>query len=141
MVIDENYLRSVFKIHKDVGDARLTPYIALAARRLKAWIGESNYNAQDEDLQTILKLAEGNLAMAFLIRNLNTAIRPNGLVLTEQTEGNVTLTYLNPAQTTQTEQAYFEQAESIVRDLMQTSDLPSAPGFIEADLSCGEFYQ
>lgn len=115
-LVDEAYMRSTFKIHKDVGAGRITPYIAIASRRLKKWVGETSY--ADSSLAEILKLAEGTLVMHFLIRNLNTAIRPNGLVATESVEGNVTLRYLNPSETTQTETAYLEQAEELIRDII-----------------------
>lgn len=131
-LIDENYLKDTFNIHKDVKSGRMTPAIARAARRLEAWVGSTTYASTE--VVTILKLAEGTLAMAFLIRNLNTGIRSNGLVLTEQVEGNVTITYQNPAQTAQTEQAYFEDAQNIVRDLIEASDLPPAPEFVETDI-------
>lgn len=133
-LIDENYLKDTFNIHKDVKSPRLTPYIARAARRLKKWVGVATYETTDQEIKSDLKLAEGTLAMAFLIRNLNTAIRSQGLVLTEEVENNVRLTYQNPTQTAQTEAAYFQDAENIVRDLMETSDLPAAPEFIETDI-------
>lgn len=130
-LIDETYLRTTYKIHKDVVSGRITPYIAIASRKLKSWIGTDNYAANDADLQTILKLAEGNLAMSFLTLNLNTNVRPQGLVKTEKVEGEVTLQYLSPNETAQVSQQYFEQAEILVRDLFQLSDLPSAPEIVE----------
>jgi hypothetical protein len=129
-LIDENYLRTTFKIHKDVGSGRITPYIVIASRKLKNWIGTANYATNDADLILILKLAEGSLAMSFLTLNLNTNVRPQGLVKVEKVEGDVTLQYLSPNETMQTSQQFFEQAESLVRDLFQLSDLPSAPEIV-----------
>lgn len=126
-LIDETYLRTTFKIHKDVVSGRITPYIAIASRTLKRWIGTDNYATTDTDLQLVLKLAEGNLAMSFLTWNLNTNVRPQGLVKVEKVEGEVTLQYLSPNETAQTSQAFFQQAESLVRDIFQLSDLPPVP--------------
>lgn len=142
-LIDENYLKATFNIHKDVASSRITPAIARAARSLRQWVGDTTYETDDSEIRPILKLAEATLTMSFLIRNLNTAIRSQGLVLTEQVDGNATLTYMNPTQTKQTEQSYFEDAEAIVRDLIEASDIPPAPEFVETDidyLNDPEFY-
>ena len=115
-LIDETYMRQTFKIHKDVGMTRVTPYIAVADRRLKKWVGQENY--ANSELTEILKLAEGLLTMHYLILNLNTNIRPQGLIKTESAEGNVTLQYLSPTETAQSAQAYLDQADEIIRDLI-----------------------
>lgn len=133
-LIDEDYLRDGFNIHKDVATTRIDSYIALASRRLKSWVGENTYATEEVNLQEILKLAEGTLTLAFMIRNLNTSIRPNGLVLTEQVEGNVTVSYMNPNQTQQTQESYFNDAQDIVRDLIEASDLPPAPELTQFDI-------
>jgi len=115
-LVTEAYMRATFNIHPDVKPTRITPYIAVASRRLKKWVGDAFY--ADSTLAEILQLAEATLVMHFLIRNLNTNIRPKGLVATESAEGNVTLRYFNPSETTQTELSYLEQAEELIRDLI-----------------------
>ena len=117
-LIDEPYLRKTFQIHKDVIADRITPYIFAASRRLQKWVGSELYTTDNEDLKELLKLAEGTLVMHLLIRNLNTNIRPKGLVATETVEGNVTVRYLNTVETTDAEVGFLNQAEEIVRDFL-----------------------
>ncbi|MBS1793356.1 MAG: hypothetical protein JSS81_05850 [Acidobacteria bacterium] len=133
-LIDETYMRTTFKIHKDVVSGRLLPYIAVASRKLQSWVGAANY--ADSGLAEILKLAEGSLAMSFLTLNLNTNVRPQGLIKVEKVEGEVTIQYLSPAETAQTSAQWFEQAEALVRDLLQLSDLPAPPQTVEETLDC-----
>lgn len=121
-LIDETYLRATFNIHKDVAPARITPYIKIGSRRLIKWVGAANY--ANADLIEELKLAEATLVMHFLIRNLNTNIRPKGVVATETVEGNVTVRYLNPVETTAAETDFLAQAEEIVRDFILNPDIP-----------------
>lgn len=118
-LIDETYLRDAFQIHKDVPSPRLAPYVAAASRRLKAWVGSTVYQTIDADTKAILKLAEATLAMHFLIRNLNTSIRGKGLVASESVEGNVTIRYLNPAETEQLASGYLADAEELVREWIE----------------------
>lgn len=122
-LIDEDYLRETFNIHKDVADSRITPYIAVASRRLQKWVGAANY--ADNALEDELKIAEGTLTMHFLVRNLNTNIRTKGLVGSETVEGNVTVRYLNPAETLQAEGDFLRQAEELINEFIEASDLPA----------------
>ncbi len=115
-LINEQYMRDTFQMHEKVVSGRITPYIAVASRRLKKWVGEEAY--QNADLFEILKLAEATLVMHFMQLNLNTNIRLKGLVKTEQVEGNVTVQYFSPNETAQYAQQYLDQAEEIVRDLI-----------------------
>ena len=131
-LIDEEYLRATFNIHKDVGVGRITPYIAAASRRLLKWVGATNY--ADSELADELKLAEGNLAMHLLHLNLNTNIRTKGLVASETVEGNVTVRYFNPTETAQFAEMYLAQAEEIVREFSQLRDVPPSPEFIENEI-------
>lgn len=123
-LINENYLRETFNIHKDVAPARITPYIKAASRRLLKWVGAGIYQTTDQDLQDLLKLAEGTLAMHYLIRNLNTNIRPKGIVATESVEGNVTIRYFNPVETSSFEADFLNQAEELIRDFILDADIP-----------------
>lgn len=133
-LINEEYMRKTFNIHKDVVNERITPYITVALRRLKIWVGGTTFATTDEDLKEILEIAAGTLAMHFMVRNLNTAIRPKGLVATETVEGNVTVRYLNPMETTQTEISYFAQAEELVRGLLETDVQEDGFDFVADDL-------
>ncbi len=76
--------------------------------------------------------------MHFIVRNLNTAIRPNGLVATESVEGNVTLRYFNPTETAQTESAYLEQAEELIRDLITTANDAGIEIIADELATCGD---
>lgn len=132
--IDETYLRNTFKIHPDVKSARISPYISAASRRLQRMIHPLVYSSTDPDVEEIVKLTEATLAMHFMTLNLNTSIRPNGLIKTEAVENNVTLNYLSPTETAQTASAYFEQAEELIREFLG-SDIPAAPEFVETDIN------
>lgn len=124
ILINEDYMKQTFNIHKDVTDNRISPYIKVASRRLQNWVGATIYETTDEDLKDVLKLAEGTLAMHYMIGNLNTNIRPKGLVATESVEGNITVRYLNPGETLQSEADFLARAEEIVRDLILNPDIP-----------------
>ncbi len=127
-LIDATYMRETFKIHKDVGDKRIDPYIAVALIRLEKWVGADNY--ADANLAVPMKIAAGTLTMHYLIPNLNTNIRTKGLVATETVEGNVTVRYLNPIETGQAETAYLERARELVDAFILASDLPPAPEIV-----------
>lgn len=132
--IDETYMRNTFKIHPDVRAARINPYIAAASRRLQRMIDNSVYSSSDPDIAEIVKLAEGTLAMHYLTLNLNTSIRPEGLVKTEQVENNVTLAYLTPTEQDQQSRQYFEQAEELIREFLSPVE-GVAPEFVEFEES------
>lgn len=114
-LIDEPFIRANFNVHEDVLASRINVYLKPAARRLKKWVGETVY--ADADFADELKLAEANLVMHFLIVNLNTAIRPEGLVKSEQTEGATTVNYLSAAEVQTYTQFYLAQAEEIVCEI------------------------
>lgn len=133
--IDETYLRNTFRIQTDTKAARILPYISAASRRLQQMISNAVYASTDPDIAEIVKLAEGTLAMHYMTLNLNTSIRPDGLVKTEQVEGNVTLTYLSPNETNQTAQMYFDQAEELIREFLSPS-VGVAPEFVEFETDC-----
>ncbi len=130
-LIDEGYVRATFNIHKDVETTRITPYITVAGRRLVKWVGATVHASANSEIQEVLKLAEATLTMHFLIRNLNTNMRPKGLVATEIVEGNVTMRYLNPTEVSQSETDYLNQAEELVRDLILDSSVPPAPEIVK----------
>ena len=94
--------------------------LGVASRRVKSWVGESVFDAavaaEDEDeIKLDLQVGVAYLAMHFLIANFNTVARPGGIVLSEKVEGDAVLTYLNPNQTRQRSQEFFELAEEICR--------------------------
>lgn len=117
-LIDETYMRTTFNIHKDVASNRITPYINAASRRLKKWVGTARYTGSDADTLNLLKLVEATLVMHFLELNLNTNIRPKGLVATETVEGNVTVRYFNPVETAQFSEQYLDQADELIREFL-----------------------
>lgn len=134
-LIDEQYMRDTFNIHKDVLSTRITPYLASASRRLKKWVGADVYLTNDADLQSELKLAEGLIVMHLMLLNLNTHIRAKGLVATETVEGNVTTRYFNPTETSQSAREYLDQAAEIVGDFSLLTDIPPAPEFTEYEIT------
>ena len=75
------------------------------------------YGATDQDVKADLEFAEANLAMHFLVANLNSAIRAGGMVKSEKVEGNSVLTYLSPNDTAARAQEFFDLAEEICRPL------------------------
>jgi len=130
-LIDIEYMRGAFRIHTDVADERITPYLAPAARRLKKWVGADTYATADEDDAAVLKTAEGLVAMHYMVLNLNTSIRPEGLVRTERDEGSlnggVTITFLSPTETGLYGQMYLDQAQEILGELNLLDGTPGAP--------------
>lgn len=137
-LIDAQYVRNTFNVHKDVLDARILPYIAVAERRLKIWVGDENF--ADAELAEILKLAEATLVMHLLVRNLNTAIRAKGIVLQERVEGDVTLQYQTPAQTEATMYGFLADAEELLGDLIVNSNLSNGFEIVtdESGAVCGD---
>lgn len=115
-LVTEEYMRSTFNIHKDVGSDRIAPYIIAASRRLQKMVGSQLYGTQEQEIKDLLKLVEATLVMHYLELNLNTNIRAKGLVATETVEGNVTTRYFNPTETAQFTQQYLDQADELVRE-------------------------
>src|SRR5690349_16062901 len=93
-LITATTLRDYFEISRDVKDARLTPGIAAASRRLRVWVGEDVYADAladppgDADRAEDLKSAEAWLAMYFSLLGMNTKITPGGVVKRSKVEGN-----------------------------------------------------
>lgn len=132
-LIDAAKLREEYEIHKDIKDARLTPCIGAASRRLAGWVGETVYadalTQQTEDAlrKADLETAEGALAMHFALPRINTNISPKGGVLkTVKVEGNTVNSYLTPAEVKQLSQLYLDQAEEIARPYMLSDGTPEA---------------
>jgi len=129
-------LRDYYDISKDIKDARLTPHVGAASRRLRKWVGEAVYTDALSDSPTDalrkadLENAEAALAMHFALPGLNNPVTPGG-VLTTRREGGaagapVILSYLKPADVRLLSQTYLEQAEEIARPYMLTDGTPDA---------------
>lgn len=127
-LINEDYMRETFPIHKDVKDKRVTPFLAVASRRLQKWVGVINY--ADLNLKSELQLAEGSLTMHFLMLSLNTPIRSDGVVKSERVEGDVTIQYASPSETQNFAQMYLDQADEIVREILGNGDPQPGIGVI-----------
>jgi hypothetical protein len=129
---EPNSLREYFEISKDIKDARLTPGIAAASRRLRAWVGDEAYADAllevpvDADRAADLTSAEAWLAMYFALLGMNTKITPGGVVKTSKVEGNTTHQYLTPGEMRELACLYFDQAHEIARRYMLTDETPDA---------------
>lgn len=133
-LISEADLRTWFEISKSIEPIRFNMPIGAASRRLRSWVGDAVYTATDNTERVEdLKFAEAHLAMHFVLLNLNTVLRPGGVVEEERVEGDTTIRYLTPAKTKELSAAYLEQAEEITRPYMTSDGTPDAPFEIAED--------
>lgn len=127
-LISEADLRTWFEISKSIESIRFNMPIGAASRRLRSWVGDAVYSATDDsDRVEDLRFAEAHLAMHFVLLNLNTVLRPSGVVEEERVEGDTTIRYLTPAKIKELKTAYLEQAEEIARQYMTSDGTPDAP--------------
>jgi hypothetical protein len=135
-LLDATKLRDYYDISKDIKDARLTPHVGAASRRLKGWVGAGAYadalaqQPQDALRAEDLKNAEAALAMHFALPGINTKITPGGVVTSVKETGSVSApvvtTYLRPDQVRELAAIYLDQAEEIARPYMLADGTPEA---------------
>jgi hypothetical protein len=106
----------------DIPDTRLNFCLSDAARTLKSWIGDTNYEAVDS-LETV-KSAEAKLAIYHLLLNSGVRIRRHGLVKQESDQGGniggAQHEYFETKEILQLRQEYFEEAGRTAESLKTT---------------------
>lgn len=144
-LIDVTQLRERFDIDSDIKDPRLEPHIGSASRRLRSWVGSTQYAAAvavlanettDADLVSDLKNAEAHLAMHFAIVGLNSPLSGKGVVATAMAdEGRETRKYLSPRETAELAGHYLELAREMASPYLSEStdaDIEIVP-FVDED--------
>src|SRR5881392_2698243 len=95
-LITADELRERFDIDGNILDPRLNPHIATASRRLRSWVGETDYEAvlalalipaTEEGADTtgkvdVLKNAEAHLTMHYATLGLNATLSAKGMYVT-----------------------------------------------------------
>lgn len=129
-LLDTTELRERFDIHRDIGVPRLDMTLRSGARRLREWVGAALYaevvaqrladtstltEAQQDRLNDF-KDCEAHLAMHFLVLNVQTQVRKQGLVAEEKLAEGGTIIRLHNAEAMETYvENYLQQAEEIIR--------------------------
>lgn len=131
-----------YQFSKDIVAARITPAIEVASERLREWVGDAAYDdalnlpslsalsaseqrfiaRRRKNLATI----EGDLAMSFLIVNLNTVVTPQGVVTEAREEGQTVVRYLSPSQVREQAAIWFDQAVMMVSRYLANGAVPAA---------------
>jgi len=138
-LINAQMLRELFAIDDQIANARFDRALDAASTRLRSWVGGDAYDdagtlpADDEARADDLALAEAHLAMGYAILGINTSMRPTGIVSSERVEGQVTISYLKPADLAALQQQYFETAEQIARPYLLSDGTPGPPEIVAAD--------
>ena len=118
-LIDVDDLREIFDITERIKDGRFTRALTAAGRRMREWVGDEVYedallaDPEDDTRKEALQYAEAHLVMHFAVLGINTALRPVGIVKTENVEGNKVLQYHSPKEVAELQALYLGLAEQI----------------------------
>jgi len=132
-LISAEELRERFDIDSNIEDPRLKPHIGSASRRLRKWVGATNYAAavdeakidaeSDDEMLNELRNAEANLAFHFAIYGLNAPLSGKGVLATAtSTEGKEVRRYLSPDETAKLSGQFLELAREIAEPYMTAAD-------------------
>ncbi|MBK8810708.1 MAG: hypothetical protein IPN69_08245 [Acidobacteria bacterium] len=120
-----------FDIATDIEPNRIAPAIGSASRRLRKWVGDTNYAnggleaAEYEDLQADLKNAEAHLAYHYAMIGLNYPMGSKGILATAASgEGGELRKYLTPDQVAQVQIQFLEAAREIAEPYMDADGSP-----------------
>ncbi|MEO8650503.1 MAG: hypothetical protein ABI539_15175 [Acidobacteriota bacterium] len=107
--------RGRFDISEDIVDGRITPNIGSASRRLRKWVGETNYQmavvSPATEMAEDLKNAEAHLTFHFAIFGFNSPLSSKGVVATSaSSEGREMRKYLLPKESRELAENYLELA-------------------------------
>jgi len=150
-LIDADEFRERFDIDTAIGDPRIEPHISSASKRLREWVGDTNYDAcltliatpdEDDDdgnlMLAILRNAEAHLTFHYSLLSMNYPLSSKGIVGTAMSdEAKEVRKYLSPKDTAEVAVQFLDAAEMIARPY-RTADT-STPGIIvvsESDGSC-----
>jgi hypothetical protein len=119
-------------------DARLLPSIRSASRRLRAWVGDTMYDAAvvqinsdpvpDDATLWELQTCESYLAMHYAVLGFNSPLTSKGVVQTAMsTEAKEVRRYLAPKEIEALSQMYLDQADEIKRQILATANVAPVP--------------
>jgi len=149
-LISADDVRERFDIDSEIANERITPHIGSASKRLRKWVGDTNYDGalelvttpdEDDDAGNVrlavLQNAEAHLTMHFAILGFNSPLTGKGVVGTATaSEGKVVTRYLSPTETAQLAEMYLDAAAEMV-DEYTTPAGPAAFVVVPAaDTSC-----
>lgn len=133
---------AVYAVSKEIKLTRIDLYLNSASLRIRRWVGDELYDdaLEETDVSTLttaeqriilqrrklLKAAEGDLTMSYLIVNLVTAVRPQGLLLESRAEGQTIERYLTPDQSRARAKEFFDQACQFVQPYLTGGNVPVA---------------
>lgn len=129
-LITADEFRERFDIDSDIDNKRIEPHVGSASRRLRKWVGETQYAAavaaaEDSEMKADLKNAEAHLVFHYAILGLNSPLSGKGVVATSMSaEGKEMRKYLMPKETAELAEQYLELAGEIARDYMLSTGGP-----------------
>lgn len=133
---------AVYGVSKEIKPTRIEGYLHAASLRLRGWVGDEVYDdaldapditalstAEQRRItqrRRLLKAAEGDLTMSYVIVNLASAVRPQGLVMETKAEGQTVERFMTPEQTRARAKEFFDQACQLVQPYLLTGNVPAA---------------
>lgn len=121
-----------FDVSPDIDPVRIDPHVGTASRRLRKWVGETNYanaitgGGAYEEMQADLRNAEAHLAFHFMIYGLNMPFSTKGIVATSMAgEGKEMRKYLTPDETQKAAGQMLELAREIAGPYLVLVDTPT----------------
>lgn len=115
-----------FDIDDTIDQKRITPHIGSASRRLRKWVGETNYASVDADVNSDLKNAEAHLTYHFAIFGMNSPLSRKGVLITAMsTEAKEVRRYLSPEETERLSTMFLELAREIAEPYLAGDGTPA----------------
>lgn len=130
-LIDATEFRSRFDISSDILDARITPHIGAASRRLRRWVGDAVYAQAvagvDADTKADLQQAEAYLAYHFALAGMHFNMTTKGVTATAMAaEGKEIRRYISPAEVAELSAQMLELAREIVEPYTVIDSVPDS---------------
>lgn len=118
VLITASDFKERFDISPDMADSRITPAIGAAERRLRQWVGDTNFGyavaGSPAETAEDLKNAVAHLAYHFAINGLHFNLTSKGVVATSTiSEGKAITRYLSPAEVRELSSQFLEMAREI----------------------------
>lgn len=146
-IADETHVRTVGNLPASLADAKITPHLRQAGRRLTRWVGSTNYAASQTEAAGLgsprsfgsasaqcqaLADAEAYLALAAGISSWNNVMESAGGtaagISLSGTIGEGTYNYLTPEQIEKLRELYIRNAEDAAADYFDSDIGGGSPG-------------
>lgn len=148
MIADATHVRSTGNLPDSLGDAVVAPHLRQAGRRLKRWVGETNYGTAETEaaglgtprdfsgattLTQALAEAEAYLAIAEGLPSWNIVMQSaGGNAAGIMVEGNVgessTFRYMRADEIAKLQELYLRRAENAAQDYITDELAGGSPG-------------